>query len=113
VFCLIVQNDISELIGKPPMFKINIFTVLTDVSIYSKLEVYNIEGSVKDRMALYLLEYAKAAGKLNENKTILETTSGNTGIALARISAAKGYKIVIVMPTSVSLKTEGNKSLWG
>ena len=61
-------------------------------------------GSVKDRMALYLVEYAEAAGKLTGDKTILEATSGNTGIALAMIAAAKGYRIAIVMPESVSLE---------
>jgi cysteine synthase len=101
---LIVAKDISELIGKTPMVRINKLTQPTDATIYAKLEWYNIGGSVKDRMALYLIEYAKAAGKLDENKTILEATSGNTGIALAMISAAKGYKIAIVMPESVSLE---------
>ena len=86
------------------MVRINRLTGLNDATIYAKLEWYNIGGSVKDRMGLYLIEYAEAAGKLRNDKTILEATSGNTGIALAMIAAAKGYKIAIVMPESVSVE---------
>ncbi|MDI6691095.1 MAG: PLP-dependent cysteine synthase family protein [Candidatus Bathyarchaeota archaeon] len=75
-----------------------------DAKVYAKLEWYNIGGSVKDRMALYLIEYAEATSKITKNKKILEATSGNTGIALAMIAAAKGYKICIVMPESVSIE---------
>jgi cysteine synthase len=86
------------------MLKINNLTDPNRATVYAKLEWYNIGGSVKDRMALYLLEYANAAGRLSNSKTILEATSGNTGIALAMIAAAKGYKIAIVMPESVSVE---------
>jgi cysteine synthase len=101
---MIVANSIIDLIGKTPMVKINKLTKENDATIYAKLEWYNIGGSVKDRMALYLIEYAEASGKLNKEKTILEATSGNTGIALAMIAAAKGYKITIIMPESVSIE---------
>jgi cysteine synthase len=86
------------------MLKINNLTGPDRATVYAKLEWYNIGGSIKDRMALYLLEYANVAGKLSNSKTILEATSGNTGIALAMIAAAKGYKIAIVMPESVSVE---------
>jgi cysteine synthase len=86
------------------MVRINKLAGPEDATIYAKLEWYNIGGSVKDRMALYLIEYAEAAGKLKKDKTILEATSGNTGIALAMIAAAKGYKIALVMPESVSME---------
>ena len=101
---MIVANSIIDLIGKTPMVKINKLTKENDATIYAKLEWYNIGGSVKDRMALYLIEYAEASGKLNKEKTILEATSGNTGIALAMIAAVKGYKITIIMPESVSIE---------
>ncbi len=101
---MIVANNITELIGKTPMLKINNLTGSDRATVYAKLEWYNIGGSVKDRMALYLLEYANVAGKLSNSKTILEATSGNTGIALAMIAAAKGYKIAIIMPESVSVE---------
>ncbi|MEM3696063.1 MAG: PLP-dependent cysteine synthase family protein [Candidatus Bathyarchaeia archaeon] len=101
---MIVADDITQLIGKTPMVKINRLTGPNDATVYAKLEWYNIGGSVKDRMALYLIEYAEAAGKITKDKKILEATSGNTGIALAMIAAAKGYKICIVMPESVSIE---------
>jgi cysteine synthase len=101
---MIVAEDITQLIGKTPMVKINKLTGPGDAKVYAKLEWYNIGGSVKDRMALYLIEYAEAAGKITKDKKILEATSGNTGIALAMIAAAKGYKICIIMPESVSIE---------
>jgi len=99
---MIVANSITDLIGKTPLVRINHLTGPDDATIYAKLEWYNIGGSVKDRLALYILEYARTAGRLDPGKTILEATSGNTGIALAMIAAAKGYKIALVMPESVS-----------
>jgi len=101
---MIVAYNITDLIGKTPILRINKLTGPNDATIYAKLEWYNIGGSVKDRMALYLIEHAEAAGKLKKDKTILEATSGNTGIALAMIAAAKGYKIAIVMPESVTVE---------
>ncbi len=99
---MVVANSITDLIGKTPLVRINHLTGPDDATIYAKLEWYNIGGSVKDRLALYILEYARTAGRLDPSKTILEATSGNTGIALAMIAAAKGYKIALVMPESVS-----------
>jgi len=101
---MIVANSITDLIGKTPLVRINRLTGPQDATIYAKLEWYNIGGSVKDRLALYILEYARTAGRLDPGKTILEATSGNTGIALAMIAAAKGYKIALVMPESVSIE---------
>ena len=97
-------NDVTDLIGRTPMLRLNKLTRPGDAEVLAKLEWYNIGGSVKDRMAKYLIEYAESAGKLNREKIILEATSGNTGIALAMIAAAKGYKIAIVMPESVSME---------
>jgi cysteine synthase len=100
---MIVANDITQLIGKTPMIRIN-STDLNSATIYAKLEWYNIGGSIKDRMALYILENAEKAGKLKKEKTILEATSGNTGIALAMLAAVKDYKIILIMPESVSIE---------
>lgn len=86
------------------MVRINRLTGPSDATIYAKLEWFNIGGSVKDRLGLYIFEYAESAAKLNREKVILEATSGNTGIALAMIAAAKGYKIALVMPESVSIE---------
>lgn len=99
-----VANDITELIGETPMIKLRKITGPNDATIYAKLEWYNIGGSVKDRMALYILEYAEAAGRLKKDKVILEATSGNTGIAIAMIAAAKGHRTAIVLPESVSVE---------
>jgi cysteine synthase len=99
-----VAQDITELIGQTPLVRINRLTRPEDAQVYAKLEWYNIGGSVKDRMALYLIEYAEAAGRLTKDRKILEATSGNTGIALAMIAAARGYPITITMPESVSVE---------
>ncbi len=101
---MIVANNVLELIGKTPLVRINNLTGPNDATIYAKLEWFNIGGSVKDRLALFIIEYAQAAGRLNREKRILEATSGNTGIALAMIAAAKRYKLTIVMPESVSIE---------
>lgn len=99
-----VANSITDLIGNTPMVKIRKLTGANSATIYAKLEWYNIGGSVKDRMGLYLIDYAEVEGRLSRDKTILEATSGNTGIALAMIAAAKGYRIAITMPESVSVE---------
>jgi cysteine synthase len=101
---MIVANSITDLIGRTPMVKINNLTGPGDATIYAKLEWFNIGGSVKDRLALYIIEFAQSAGRLDRKRRILEATSGNTGIALAMIAAAKKYKITLIMPESVSLE---------
>ncbi|MGB9727938.1 MAG: PLP-dependent cysteine synthase family protein [Nitrososphaeria archaeon] len=99
-----VANNIFDLIGWTPLIKINKLTGPNDATLYAKLEWYNIGGSVKDRMAYYIIRYAESAGLLSEDKIILEATSGNTGIALAMICAFKGYKLTLIMPESVSVE---------
>ncbi len=99
-----VVNNVIGLIGQTPLVRINRLTGPNDATILAKLEWYNAGGSVKDRLGLYMIEYAESAGKLSKEKTILEATSGNTGIALAMIAAVKGYKITLVMPDSVSVE---------
>ena len=101
---MIVANSVTDLIGRTPIVRINNLTGPNDASVYAKLEWFNIGGSVKDRLALYIIEYAQSAGRLNKEKKILEATSGNTGIALAMIAAAKKYKLTIIMPESVSIE---------
>jgi len=101
---MVVANSITDLIGWTPMLRLNRLLRPGDAEVLAKLEWYNIGGSVKDRMAKYLIDYAEAAGRLNREKTILEATSGNTGIAMAMIAAAKGYRIAITMPESVSVE---------
>lgn len=110
---MIVAESIIDLIGKTPLVRINRLTGSDEATIYAKLEWYNIGGSVKDRMALYLIEYAEAAGELTRQKIILEATSGNTGIALAMIAAAKGYRVHIIMPESVSIERRKTIKAYG
>jgi cysteine synthase len=99
---MIVASSVTDLIGRTPMVKINNLMGPNDSTLYAKLEWFNIGGSVKDRLALYIIEYAQSAGRLDKERRILEATSGNTGIALAMIAAAKRYKLTLVMPESVS-----------
>ncbi len=98
------QNNIIEAIGNTPLVKITKLNPNRDVEIYAKLEGHNPGGSIKDRTALYLINDAEERGLLNNNKIILEPTSGNTGIGLALVCAFKGLKCSIVLPESVSIE---------
>src|SRR5690625_359751 len=97
----VVQN-ITELIGKTPIVKLSQPTDNHSADIYAKLEFLNPGYSVKDRIALAMVETAEKEGRLSEGDTIIEPTSGNTGIGIAMVAAAKGYKAVIVMPDTMS-----------
>jgi len=97
-------DSVLDLIGNTPLVKINKLNKNTQVDLYAKLEYFNAGGSVKDRIAKYMLEDAEKKGKLTKDKIILEPTSGNTGIGLAMIAAVKGYKALFVMPESVSVE---------
>jgi cysteine synthase len=101
---MVIAYDVMDLIGETPIIRLNRLPGPNDARILAKLERFNIGGSIKDRVGKSLIEYAEAAGKLEKNKTILEATSGNTGIALAMISAARGYNITIIMSESVSVE---------
>ena len=87
-----VYNNILETIGNTPLVKLNKLTDENSADVYVKVEFMNPGSSVKDRIALAMIEAAEEAGKLNENTIIVEPTSGNTGIGLAMVAAAKGYK---------------------
>jgi cysteine synthase A len=97
-----VVNDISSLIGETPIVKLNRLANAESADIYVKLEFMNPGSSVKDRIALSMIEAAERDGILNDGDTIIEATSGNTGIGLAMVAAAKGYKLVVVMPDTMS-----------
>ena len=101
----ISKSSISDRIGNTPLLKINRITNVLkdrDVEIYAKAEWFNPGGSVKDRPALRIIEDAEKSGRLNRDKIIIDSTSGNTGIAYALIGASKGYKVTLVMPQNVS-----------
>ncbi|WP_411170000.1 cysteine synthase A [Clostridium sp. MB05] len=97
-----IYNGVLELIGKTPILKLNNLIDENSADVYVKLEKYNPGGSIKDRAALGMIEKAEKEGLLKEGSIIVEPTSGNTGIALAMIGRLKGYKVIIVMPDSMS-----------
>ncbi len=97
-----IPDNILELIGKTPIVKINKLNPNKNVTIYAKLEGFNPTGSIKDRIALKMIEQAEKEGKLKKGKTIIEPTSGNTGIGVAMIGTVKGYDVEIVMSKAVS-----------
>jgi len=97
-----IAQNISELIGETPIVKLNRATEENSADIYLKLEFMNPGSSVKDRIALAMIEAAEREGILKAGETIIEPTSGNTGIGLAMVAAAKGYKLVVVMPDTMS-----------
>lgn len=97
-----IYNGVLDLIGKTPILKLNKLVDEDSAEVYVKLEKYNPGGSVKDRAALGMIEKAEREGILKEGSIIVEPTSGNTGIALAMIGRLKGYKVIIVMPDSMS-----------
>lgn len=99
-----VHKDILELIGNTPIIRINHLSPEGGAEIWAKLEGFNPGGSVKDRIALSMIETAEKEGKLKQGGTIIEPTSGNTGIGLAMVSAVKGYKLLLTMPETMSLE---------
>ena len=99
-----IANNIEELIGKTPLVKINTLSKETGATILGKCEFMNPTSSVKDRIALNMVNEALKAGEIDEHTTIIEPTSGNTGIGLAAICAAKGLKLLLTMPESMSIE---------
>ena len=99
-----LYNNIVETVGKTPLVKLNRVTAGLDATIALKLEYFNPLGSVKDRIGMAMIEAAEADGTLTKDTTIVEPTSGNTGIALAFVAAAKGYKLILTMPETMSLE---------
>lgn len=99
-----IANTVADLVGRTPIVKLNHATGENEGNVYVKLEYFNPGSSVKDRLALAMIEAAEKDGSLKEGGTIIEPTSGNTGIGLAMIAAAKGYKAILVMPETMSLE---------
>ena len=97
-----IYSNATELVGRTPLVRINRLADGADATVLAKLEFYNPANSVKDRIAVAIIDAAVASGKLPEGGTIVEGTSGNTGIGLAWVGAARGYKVILTMPSSMS-----------
>ena len=99
-----INQNAKQLIGNTPLLKLNSLKKEGRADIYVKVEKNNVAGSIKDRIALYMIEEAEKSGNLKKGDTIVEPTSGNTGVALAALAAAKGYKCILTMPSSMSVE---------
>ncbi|MBC6821381.1 cysteine synthase A [Corynebacterium sp. LK33] len=97
-----IYNDVTELIGNTPLVKLNRVTEGLPGNVIAKLEFYNPANSVKDRIGNAIIDAAERSGELKPGGTIVEGTSGNTGIALAMVGAARGYKVILTMPDTMS-----------
>lgn len=99
---LTIYNNVSELVGRTPLIRLNKASERSGAEIVAKLESYNPANSVKDRIGVAMIDAAEQSGQLQEGGTIVEATSGNTGIALAMVGTSRGYKVVLTMPESMS-----------
>ena len=97
-----IYNDITEIFGKTPLVRLNKVTDGLSATVLAKLEFYNPSASVKDRLGIAIVDAAEKSGELKPGGTIVESTSGNTGIALAMVGAARGYKVILTMPETMS-----------
>ncbi|HYJ56816.1 MAG TPA: cysteine synthase A [Mycobacterium sp.] len=97
-----IYDDVSKLVGRTPLVRLNRLTEGIDAQVVVKLEFYNPANSVKDRIGVAIIDAAEQSGELKPGGTIVEATSGNTGIALAMVGAARGYKVILTMPETMS-----------
>src|ERR1700676_1351639 len=109
----ILYNNIVETVGRTPLVRLNRVTRGIDATIAIKCEFFNPLGSVKDRIGMAMIEAAEAEGIIKPDTVIVEPTSGNTGIALAFVCAAKGYKLILTMPETMSLERRTLLSMLG
>lgn len=108
-----LHKDITELIGRTPLVRLNRLSPTGGATIYGKVEFFNPGGSVKDRICLNMIDEAERLGALKPGGTIVEPTSGNTGIGLALVAAVRGYKLILMMPESMSMERASLLSSYG
>lgn len=106
-------NNVLEAIGRTPLIRLNRLTGPEDATVYAKMEAFNPGGSVKDRIGAAMITAAERSGALRPGMTIVEPTSGNTGIALAMAAAARGYRCVLIMPESMSVERRALMKIFG
>src|SRR5690554_2853367 len=99
-----IFDNVTELVGRTPLVRLNSVTEGASATVLAKLEFYNPANSVKDRIGASIIDAAETSGALKPGGTIVEGTSGNTGIALAMVGAARGYKVVLTMPETMSVE---------
>ena len=110
-----IYNNVTELIGKTPILKLNNYSTKENIeaNIFAKLEYFNPAGSVKDRIAAAMIKAAEEDGTIQPGATIIEPTSGNTGIGLASVGTAKGYKVILTMPETMSVERRNLVKAYG
>src|SRR5689334_1626988 len=108
-----IYNNIVETVGRTPLVRLNRVTAGLEATILLKCEFFNPLGSVKDRIGMAMIEAAERDGKLKPDTVIVEPTSGNTGIALAFVAAARGYKLLLTMPDTMSMERRTLLALFG
>jgi cysteine synthase A len=108
-----IYDDVTQLVGNTPLVRLNRLTAGAGATVAAKLEFYNPASSVKDRIGVSMIDAAEASGELKPGGTIVEATSGNTGIALAFVGAARGYRVVLTMPETMSKERRGLLRAYG